>query len=517
MKGMPLCLVCASPGPRECGLPAVSGPEAMPSARRRRPARAGFTTGRLLLAVGLLLAGWGSATPVRAGEPRPNIVLMLADDLGWSDLGCYGADLHETPHLDRLAREGVRFTQAYAMSVCSPTRAALLTGRHAARLNLTVWREAAVNRDADASRTQRALLPPATATDLPHPETTLAEVLRAAGYRTFHVGKWHLGAADHSPETQGFDVNVGGTHWGAPVTYFWPFSGTNSAGEYRQVPGLGPGRAGEELTDRLTDEALRLIDGAGERPFFLNLWLHSPHTPVEGKPALVEHFRRRLRPGLRHQNPDYAAMVRTLDDNVGRVLARLDARRLARRTLVIFTSDNGGYNQPFRGRAVTDNFPLRSGKGSLYEGGIRVPLIIRMPGLTPGGSVCAEPVICMDFFPTIGELAGVAGDTAVDGLSLVPLLRHPAASLGREALCFHYPHYYPATSPVSAVRAGDWKLLEYFEGGRVELYQLHDDPSEQRNLASAEPGRAAELHRRLQRWREEVGARRPTPRLASGP
>ena len=473
--------------------------------------------GRFLLAIGLLVLGSGRPATSLAAEPRPNIVFILADDLGWSDLGCYGADLHETPHLDRLAREGLRFTQAYAMSVCSPTRAALLTGRHAARLNLTVWREAALNRDADAARTPRALLPPATASDLPHAETTLAEVLKAAGYLTFHVGKWHLGDAGHSPETQGFDVNVGGTHWGAPATYFWPFRGTNSAGEFRYVPGLGPGKAGDELTDRLTDEALRLIDGAGEQPFFLNLWLHSPHTPVEGKPALVEHFRRRLRPGLWHQNPDYAAMLRTLDDNVGRVLARLEARRLRERTLVIFTSDNGGYDQPFRGRAVTDNFPLRSGKGSLYEGGIRVPLIVRMPGLTSPGSVCREPVICMDFFPTIAELAGVAGATAVDGLSLVPLLRDPAARLAREALCFHYPHYYPTTSPVSAVRAGEWKLLEYFEGDRVELFHLRDDPGEQRNLASAEPERTAELRRQLGRWREEVGARIPTARTPAGP
>lgn len=470
------------------------------------------------LVLALLLGGGGLAPgPAIAAEPRPNFLLILADDLGWSDLACYGADLHETTNLDRLAREGVRFTQAYAMPVCSPTRAALLTGRHAARLNYTVWREAAVNREAEAARTRRALLPPVTATDLPHAETTLAEALQAAGYLTLHVGKWHLGAGSHYPETHGFDVNLGGTHWGASATYFHPFRGTNSAGEFRYVPGLGPGRPGEELTDRLTDEALRLIDTADGRPFFLNLWLHTPHTPVEAKPERVEYYRRRLRPGLRHQNAEYAAMIHTLDENVGRLLTHLEARGLASQTLVLFTSDNGGYDQPFRGRAVTDNHPLRSGKGSLYEGGIRVPLIVRMPGLTPPGGVCPEPVVCMDFFPTLASLAGVPAPTAVDGLSLVPLLRDPAARLSREALFFHFPHYYPTTSPVSAVRAGDWKLLEYYEGNRAELYHLAADPSEQRDLAGTESARLAALRSQLHQWREAVGARPPTARAAALP
>jgi len=449
---------------------------------------------------------------IAAGEvKKPNIVFILADDLGWSDLRCYGADLHETPHLDRLAHDGMRFTQAYAMSVCTPTRAAILTGKHPARLHMTIWRESAVNREAEAARSRRKLLGPPAVPDLPHGETTIAEVLRAAGYLTFHVGKWHLGDADHAPETHGFDINVGGTHWGAPATYFWPFRGTTSGGEFRYVPGLGLGKPGEYLTDRLTDEAIRLMEAAGDRPFFLNLWFHNVHTPIEGKPELVEHYRHKLRPGLHHRNPDYAAMVHSLDENVGRILKYLETHNLADRTLVVFTSDNGGYVNEFKGRQVTDNTPLRSGKGSLYEGGIRVPLLIRLPGITASGATCETPVICMDFFRTFAEVAGGRGETATDGVSLLPVLHDPRARLPRDAMFFHYPHYYPTTSPVSAVREGDWKLLEYYEDGHIELYDLRNDPGEQHNVAADRPHDAARLRARLRAWCEEVAAQMPLP------
>jgi len=444
-----------------------------------------------------------------------NIVFILADDLGWSGLGSYGSDLHETPRLDRLAQQGVRFTQAYAMSVCSPTRAAVLTGKHAARLHFTIWREGSVERLQRVGESGWPLVPPATITDLPHAETTIAERLKTAGYVTFHVGKWHLGDASHYPETQGFDVNIGGTQWGAPESYFWPFRGTNRFRENRYVP-VGLGKPGDYLTDRLTDEALRLIDLAGDRAFFLNLWFHNPHTPIEAKPEVSARFREKITPDLRHRNPDYAAMLASLDENVGRVLDRLEARGLAERTLVVFTSDNGGYLGEFQGQRVTDNGPLRSGKGSLYEGGIRVPLIARLPGATPRGAVCAEPVTCMDLARTFAEVAGVSFDTALDGVSLAPLLRDPRGTLGREAIYFHYPHYYATTTPVSAARFGSWKLLEYFEDGRLELYNLRDDPGETTNLAPGLPDRARALRARLEAWREEVGAQRPTANL-TGP
>jgi arylsulfatase A-like enzyme len=453
----------------------------------------------------------GATTP----PPRLlNVVFILADDLGWADPGCYGADLHETPHLDQLAREGVRFTQAYAMSVCSPSRASILTGRHAARLGMTIWREGALK-----PTTNQKLLPAPAIADLPHAEITIAEALKAAGYLTFHVGKWHLGNADYSPETQGFDLNIGGTHWGAPATYFHPFSGEfGQEREFRYVPGLGRGKPDDYLTDRLTDEALKLIDGAGDRPFFLNLWYHNPHTPLDGKAKLVEKYRAMIKPGMKHQNPDYAAMIETLDANVGRILNKLRKRKLAERTLVIFASDNGGTIIRHRGLQVTDNSPLRSGKGSLYEGGIRVPLIVRLPGVTPRGKVCHEPVTCMDFFPTILELCGVgtkenaAPAGPLDGLSFVSLLRQPDSRLNRDALFFHYPHYYSTTAPVSAVRAGDWKLLEYFEDNHVELYNLREDPGERRDLADQQTSRATRLRDRLQVWRTEVGAKLPSAR-----
>jgi len=481
----------------------MNSPGAPPPAGRLR-----LWTAILLMAMGFL------AALTRAEERPPNIVFILADDLGWTGLGCYGSDLHETPRLDRLALEGVRFTQAYAMPVCSPTRAAILTGKHAARLHYTIWREGSVERELRAGESNWRLLPPDTLADLPHAEITIAERLQAAGYLTFHVGKWHLGDAAHYPESHGFDVNVGGSLWGAPESFFWPFRGTNRFREFRYVPGLGPGKPGDYLTDRLTEEALRLIDSAGDRPFFLNLWYHSPHTPIEAKLSVIERFRTKLRPGLRHRNPTYAAMVAALDENVGRVLDHLERRNLADRTLVVFTSDNGGFLGPSNGQPVTDNLPLRSGKGSLYEGGIRVPLIVRLPGVTPPGTVCASPVACLDLPPTFAAVAQVGFETALDGISLLPVLREPQLRLGRGPLCFHYPHYYTTTTPVSAVREGDWKLLEFFEDNRIELYNLERDPGETVDLAEREPGQARRLRDRLEGWRREVGAQLPSPNPA---
>lgn len=458
----------------------------------------------------LLLAG--AAACAGPAVSRPNIVFILADDMGWSDLGCYGADLHETPHLDRLARQGVRFTQAYGMSVCSPTRACLLTGKHAARLQMTTWRESALATGAEAPVEGRRLIPPKTVADLPHREKTIARLLQEQGYRTFHVGKWHLGDADHSPETHGFELNIGGTHWGAPSTYFHPFSGPfGPLKEQRYVPGFGAGRRGDYLTDRTTDEALKIIDAVGREPFFLNLWYHSPHTPLEAPTNLVRRFQARLRPDMHHQNPVYAAMIASLDANVGRLLQHLEKRGLARNTMVIFMSDNGGSIGNFRERRITDNYPLRSGKGSLYEGGVRVPLFIRWPGHTAAGLTVDEPVLCTDLFPTMAEAVGASPETAADGLSLWPLLRQAGGHLGRTELFFHYPHYYATTTPVSAVRHGDWKLVEYLEDHRVELYNLRTDPGESHDLAATEPAKAAELQVRLHEWWKEVGA--PLPHL----
>lgn len=441
-----------------------------------------------------------------------NFVFVLADDLGWSDLGIYGADLHETPHIDRFASTAMRFTQAYAASpVCSPTRASIMTGKHPARLGITIWHEGAVTPPRN-----RRLLPAPSVENLPLSEVTFAEVLQQAGYATAHIGKWHLGTAPYYPEAQGFDINVGGSFWGAPRSFFHPYRGTpRGGGEYRYVPGLGFGKKDDYLTDRLTEEALNAIGHMKERPFFLNLWHHSPHTPIEAKPADVAHFSRKLNADHRHRNVTYAAMVKNLDDNFGRLLKHLDATKLAASTVVIFMSDNGGYTEPFANVPVTTNTPLRSGKGSLYEGGIRVPLIVRWPGVTPRGAVCDTPVVSTDLYRTVLEMAGLPGDAKQnedgDGLSIAPLLQDPRAAFPARDLFFHYPHYYPTTTPVSAVRSGDWKLLEYFEDGRLELFNLKEDPGETRNLAPSMPTRAGELLGRLRTWREHVDARLPDP------
>ena len=474
---------------------------------------------RLKHPLALALALVATTRPGLAGADvgaRPNIVLILADDLGWADVGCNGGDLVETPAIDRLASEGVRFTQAYAPApVCSPTRAAILTGKAPARLQITIWSEGAAQGPG-----RRKLVAAESLPDLPHEEATLAEHLRSAGYLTALVGKWHLGDADHAPETQGFDVNIGGTHWGAPQTFWWPYRGAGRFGsEYRYVPHLEFGREGEYLTDRLTDEAIRVIDHARSEdfPFFLDLAHHAPHTPIEAKPDRVAAAEGRLRPEMDHRNPVYAAMVTSLDESVGRIIEHLRVKGLDKNTIVVFTSDNGGYIGVDRkaGQAVpvTNNAPLRSGKGSCYEGGLRVPLIVRWPGLTGAGRTCDEPVVLTDLFPTLLAAAGVPLPAGVhcDGLDLAALLADPGSRLDRDALFFHYPHYYETTTPVSAVRAGDWKLLHYFEDDRVELYNLADDPGESADLAAREPSRSAGLRARLDAWLQSVGAAFPGP------
>jgi len=439
---------------------------------------------------------------------RPNVVLIVADDLGWADLGCYGADFHETPRIDELARHGIRFTDAYAASVCSPSRATLLTSKHYARLGITTWRENALK-----TRRDRKLVPPLAVADLPQTEVTLGDVFHAAGYLTALVGKWHLGDAAHYPETQGFDINIGGTIWGAPDSYFFPYRGRSQFGDFRYIPHLEDGKPGEYLTDRLTDEALKVIDRAGDRPFFLCLAHHAPHIPIQAKPELIDHYQQNLKPGFHHRNANYAAMLQSLDESVGRVIETLNRRGIARRTIVVFVSDNGGYIGKSDRQQVTDNYPLRSGKGSLYEGGVRVPLVISGPGIR-AASVCHEPVYVADLFPTLRELAGLnqtkAGKSAVDGVSLTPLLQKPENRLDRDTLFFHFPHYYETTTPVGAIRVGDWKLLEYFEDNHLELYNLHDDLSETKDLAATQPQKTKELRARLADWRTTVHVAIPT-------
>jgi len=456
----------------------------------------------------LLLVSWAGA------QERPNVLFILVDDMGWTDLEGYGSDLHHTLHIDALADQGMRFTNAYSASpVCSPTRASIMTGKHPAKLHMTIWREAAKRPPLD-----RPLLPPITRDSLPHDEVTIAEVLHEAGYLTAHVGKWHLGTAEYYPQTQGFDYNVGGTLWGAPQTFFYPYSGSQTFSGLRYVPHLGGGQAGEYLTDRLTSEAIRILRTERGKPFFMHLAFHTVHTPIEGKPAIVERYRQRIREGMLHRNPHYAAMVHALDENVGRVLDTLDDLGVADNTLVILTSDNGGYINRFDGMQVTDNTPLRSGKGSLYEGGIRVPAIIRWPSVTRPGSESDVPISSIDYYRTILSAAGLPGDReynrTVDGIDLTPLLKDPDHAPDRAALYFHYPHYYATTAPVSALRMGHWKLLRYYEDSRVELYNLADDLGERRDLSADKREIAEALTERLEAWWDRMDAQHPSPRLA---
>jgi arylsulfatase A len=436
-----------------------------------------------------------------AAVPRPNVIFLLLDDLGWRDFGCYGNTFHETPNLDKLAREGVRFTNAYAACcVCSPTRASILTGKYPARLRLTDW---------IPGRKQwpsAKLLTPAFEQQLPLGETTLAEALKPLGYATASIGKWHLGGQGFLPDQQGFDLNVAGNHRGSPASYFGPFD----------LPNLNGGTKDDYLTEKLTDAADGFIErcAASKQPFFLYLPEYTVHIPLQARQAAIEKYRRKL-DGRDFPNPVYAAMVESFDIALGRIRAKLEELEIAGNTILIVTSDNGGLRYEGKSKQpVTDNSPLRAGKGHLYEGGIREPLLVYWPGVTKGGAVIDDPVISTDYFPTILEMAGATGARGVDGVSIAPLLRRRAAPR-RNALYWHYPHYSnQGGPPAGAIRSGDWKLIEFYEDGRLELFNLRDDISEKRNLFAKKPGIAADLHARLKTWRTDVNASMPKPNPA---
>ena len=441
-----------------------------------------------------------SAPPARR---PPNFVLIYADDLGWADLGAYGSTFHRTPNLDRLAARGVKFTDAYAAApVCSPSRAALLTGKHPARLRLTDWLPGRPDRP--DQRLSRPAIRPA----LPLAEVTLAKLLGAAGYATAHIGKWHLGGEGFGPREQGFDLNIAGDHRGTPVSYFYPYRRDSET-----MPGLDEGREGEYLTDRLTLEAEKFIERNRERPFFLYLPHYAVHIPMRAKPEVVERYRAQASPGRPQHNPVYAAMLDSLDEGVGRVLMKLEELGLRENTIVIFTSDNGGLHvEEGPNTPATSNRPLREGKGYLYEGGIRVPLIMDWPGGGWRKGVSRAPVTGADLFATAYELAGLGRARETDGASLLPLLRRRLGSARRPALFWHYPHYSnQGGRPGGAVREGDYKLIEFFEDGRLELYDLRRDPGETRDLAARMPAKAKALRAKLSRWRESVGAQMMTP------
>jgi arylsulfatase A-like enzyme len=456
---------------------------------------------RLLAAAVLALA----AGPVFA---KPNVVLILADDLGGADLGCYGSTFHKTPHLDAFAKQGVRFTHGYAACpVCSPTRAALLTGKYPARLGITDWLPGRPDRP------DQKLKRPPLVNQLPLEEVTLAERLKTAGYATALVGKWHLGGAGFEPTRHGFDVNVGGDDIGTTLSYFAPFKRTTN-GKDRFMPGLETAPDGEYLTDRLTAEAEKFIRANKDKPFFLYLPHYAVHTPMRAKPEVVKKYANNPTLG-KQSHPTYAAMLESLDEGVGRVLKVLDDEKLADNTLVVFTSDNGGLATiEGTGTPPTYNGPLREGKGFLYEGGVRVPLIVRGPGVK-GGRTDATPVSSQDFVPTICELCGVPVPERLDGVSVTKTLAGSGPP-DRDDLYWHYPHYAnQGGKPGGAVRDGNFKLIEFYEDGRRELFDL--TVGEGKNLIEEKPDVAKRLAEKLAAWRQAVGAKMPTPNPAFVP
>lgn len=437
-----------------------------------------------------------AAAGLPAQPKRLNVVLILLDDLGWRDFGCYGHAFHETPHIDQLARDGVRFTQSYAACcVCSPTRASIQTGKYPARLHLTDW---------IPGRKQwpsAKVLTPDFEQQLAAPETTIAEALKPAGYRSASVGKWHLGGEGSSPTDHGYDVNIAGDHRGSPMSYFGPFHFVNMKSEV----------TGEPLTERLEAEAERFISEsvAAGKPFFVYLPHYAPHTPIRELEPLIEKYRRKGGTPEKN-NPVYAAMVDRIDQTIGRLRRKLAELKVDGNTMILLTSDNGGLR--YEGKAklpISENAPLRAGKGHQFEGGIRNPLIVHWPGVTQPGRTIDVPVSTIDLMPTVLDAAGVTVPRGLDGLSLAPLLKG-GDRLRREALYWHYPHYSNQGGvPAGAVRMGDYKLIEFYEDGRLELFHLGQDPGERKNLAASDPARAKRMQAKLAAWRKAVGAVMP--------
>ena len=460
---------------------------------------------------------------------RPNIIFVLIDDMGWKDLVCYGSPFYETPNIDRLAKEGMRFTDAYAACpVCSPTRASILTGKYPATVGITDW----IDAHGHIHPARGKVIDVPYLKNLPTSEHSLASALRDGGYQTWHVGKWHLGGEGHLPQDHGFEKNVGGAHQGSPGKggYFSPW--TIPPLENADVPD------GTYLTDYLTDQILDLLANKDERPFFLNLCYYQVHTPLQAKEEKIEKYKakatamgldevetfvdgehypcehkkdQRVRRRLVQSDPVYAGMIESLDESIGRILDALDESGQADNTLIVFTSDNG--RLATSEGSPTCNAPLAEGKGWMYEGGTREPLMVRWPGTIEAGSTCSVPVSSPDFYPTLLELAGLdpIPQQHCDGMSFAPLLRGET-SLKRDGIFWHYPHYgNQGGTPGSSVRAGDYKLIEFFDDGRLELYNLRGDIGEEKNLAEREPEKRDELHALLKEWREKVEAKIPQP------
>ena len=446
----------------------------------------------------LLLVLLALVTPCLGAPSRPpNMIVVLVDDLGLKDLSCYGSQFYETPNIDQLAKDGVKFTQAYSSStVCSPTRAALLTGKYPARLHLTDW---IPGYPSPANKLQS----PPWQKFLSSSEITLAQQFKSAGYATALIGKWHLAPNDKeidtfSPLKYGFNLNLGGCHLGQPGSFFSPY----------KIPTLTDGPNGEFLTDRESAEAVQFITLNQAKPFFLYLPHYAVHQPIAGKPEVINKFQKKNSQLLKQNNATYAALISSVDDSLGRIRETLKKLQLSENTIIIFTSDNGGLLN------VTDNSPARAGKGSAYEGGIRVPFIVYWPNNSTANSTNATPIQTIDIYPTVLEMSGIAAQpTMVDGLSLASLIKSHTP-LARTDLFWHYPHYHKSggATPHSAIRSGDYRLVHFYEDNRDELYNLATDPSETMDLATTDSETRNRLRAKLDAWLKFVDAQLPETR-----
>lgn len=441
--------------------------------------------------LGLAALAFLAACSVTQLSAKPNFVVILADDLGWADLVCYGNTFNETPNIDRLAAEGLRFTQFYAGPVCSPTRANLQSGQDQARFGIT-------QHIPGHRRPYARLIDPVVPAELPLKTVTFAESLSANGYRTGYFGKWHLGGVNHGPGDQGWQTALE-TH-----------------GNTLQPSVTGSPEA-RQSAEFLTEKAIAFIESNRDQPFLLQVSHAAVHIPLTTTAERIARFKSKpAMPGY-PSRPEYAGLLEELDQSVGAVVTALDRLGLSQNTLILFLSDNGGLVHQQDQTIVTSNQPLRSEKGTLYEGGIRVPAIARWPGSIPANQSCSTPAMTQDVFPTLLELAEAGKpDQPADGISLVPLLRNPSLPLPERRLHWHLPHYHHST-PASAIRDGEWKLIEFFEDNRLELYHLTSDLGETINLVDQEPQRADRLRRALQAWRQDVNARMPQPNPAFDP
>ncbi len=461
----------------------------------------------------LLVVGIQCRNPI--SSPKHNVLLILVDDLGWNDLGCYGSSFHETPRLDAFAQESFMFTNAYSASpVCSPTRAAIMTGKNPVSVNITDWIKGRNPRNQRLKNIQDL-------DQLPLEEYTIAEALKDNGYHTFFAGKWHLGGEGYFPEDQGFEINIGGHERGSPPGgYYAPYKN----------PKMTDGPQGEYLPDRLTDECLKFIQKqeGKENPFFAMLSFYTVHTPIQacdrylskyqekrihlpdsGKVKLVDEGDGSTM--LRQVRPDYASMVEAMDENVGRLLQGLKDQGIWDNTIVIFTSDNGGLSTLNKNRvAPTSVRPLRAGKGWCNEGGIRVPLLVHMPGITKSGARSDVPVVSHDFFPTLANQLklDLPEEVDFDGRDITPIIQNK--EFDREFLIWHYPHYHGSMwRPGAGIRQGNWKLVIHYETNESELYNLESDIEEQNDLSLQFPDKKSELFTLLQQRQVELGAKFP--------